>query len=158
MLVGERARFVCSAALASGTEKLIKVLREQAFKHTHAHILTHAPWRPGAELRYDWQAKTRHNKSAAGVAEKNGIATGGADDDDPCAGSFCNCSMALQKMYEDNPDLLQMGGKTMEFEFEMQEYMPPGTFEQVDPVHAPPLVLIVTRRTGSLGTLREGAI
>lgn len=77
------------------------------------------------------QARSRHNKSAAGVASKNGIATGGQDDDDPCAGSYCNCSMALQKMYEDNPDLIKMGGKTIEFEFEIQEYSPPGTFEQV---------------------------
>ena len=30
MLVGEKARFVSSAQMSNGTEKLIKVLREQA--------------------------------------------------------------------------------------------------------------------------------
>ena len=69
----------------------------------------------------------KHNQSAAGVAEANGIAT----NEDPCAGSMCNCSFALQKMYEDNPDLLKMGGKTIEFEFEMQEFNAPGEFEPV---------------------------
>merc|ERR1711988_80594 len=40
--------------------------------------------------------------------------------DNNCAESYCNCSFALKKMYDDNPDLLKMAGKKMEFEFELK--------------------------------------
>ena len=33
-------------------------------------------------------------------------------------------------MYEDNPDLLKMGGKDLEFEFEIIEFNDPDTFDK----------------------------
>jgi len=95
MKLGEKARFVCSALMSVGTEKLIKVLRDEA--------------------------KKKHQMTNEAGASAGGIANA-------CEEVYCNCSFALQQMYEDNPDLLYMQGKQMEFEFELKEFLAPGTF------------------------------
>lgn len=94
MTLGEKARFICSSRLGVGSEKLIKVLREEA---------------AAAQAR------------AAG--EK-------AIEEQPCY-----CTMGMEKMYTEHPDLMSMNveqSKEFVLEFEMASFECADSFEKED--------------------------